>query len=356
LSPPEGGPDEVFALAAGDWIRVPTPEAAGPIRAWSSPAGVSVGWADAGRLSAAPVSVDADSVSLGPVSPAGRIPEGAVLWSVGRVLYAAVRDAQSLRVSLAADPSATPIVAAEVREQAGVTPVLADGPRVIAMWWERLGRDGRPAPLPALHTLELSLATGATLHSGPQPASKFISAEEFRTLALLLFVVVLGVLVIVLRGDLDEDAVPLPPGYALAQTSRRFVATGIDFAVAAAVVAELWGVAFWDLLSLRLLFVDTADWMAIPAAFVTGGLIGTVGEWASGRTVGKLLTGIRVVRAIPTAEGSRRIGLRRALIRNATKWLLPPVTVLAAVDGNGRHRGDQIAGVAVVVERRPEGD
>lgn len=349
--------DEVFALVGGRWSSVALPplEPGTRLRAWNAPGGASVGWLEGGVLHAADLLTEGGETRLDEPRALGPVPAGAAVWSMGRMLFAVGRGHESLRVSALEDPSATAIVSLEVREQAGVVPVFADGPRLIALWWERPERDGRPSPLPALHALEVSLSSGATLHSGPQPASKLISADEFRMLAMLLFIVVLGVLVIVLKGDLDRDAVPLPPGVALAEPSRRFVGSGIDFAVAAVIVARIYGVDFWDLVSLRVLFLGDGEWTAIPATFVAGGIIGMLCEWAFGRTVGKLITRTRVVRAVPTEDGARIIGLRRAFIRNATKWLLPPVAVLAAVDGNGRHRGDQMAGVVVVVEIEPEG-
>jgi len=53
--------------------------------------------------------------------------------------------------------------------------------------------------------------------------------------------------------------------------------------------------------------------------------------------------------------GSSRVGLRQALVRNLMKYAMPPVAVFGLSDANGRHRGDVLAGTAVVIRVDDEG-
>jgi membrane protein YqaA with SNARE-associated domain len=93
-----------------------------------------------------------------------------------------------------------------------------------------------------------------------------------------------------------------------------------------------------------------------------GVVIGTLTEWLFGRTPGKLITDCEVVAIVSGAETTQNKGdvarpsLASCLIRNCVKWFLSPVAMLALFDDSGRHRGDQIARAAVVVEIRDEDD
>jgi hypothetical protein len=102
--------------------------------------------------------------------------------------------------------------------------------------------------------------------------------------------------------------------------------------------------------------------------------LGTVLEFLLGRTVGKIITGCEVVAVkltaanpteapAPQAEKSKadeqagpdRVPLWRVFLRNVIKWGLPPVALIGMLDPNGRHRADQLARTAVVIEA-PEED
>ncbi|MFN9977943.1 MAG: hypothetical protein ACK58T_49355, partial [Phycisphaerae bacterium] len=91
-----------------------------------------------------------------------------------------------------------------------------------------------------------------------------------------------------------------------------------------------------------------------------GVVIGTLTEWLFGRTPGKLITDCEVVAIVAGAEKPQNTGvgsrpsLASSLIRNCVTWFLSPVAILALFDDSGRHRGDQIARAAVVVEIRGE--
>lgn len=355
MSSDDGG-HAAFALVRNGWIPVALP-VLGPgarVLAWSTPAGVTIGVIEGGRLVGHAVAVESDTATLGEAQSIGAIPNGSGVFTAGMSVFATDHAHDPLTVSLIAGDSPTPVARVAVLEHAQFSPVFARGPRLLALWWVDPGEaDGAPS-LPSLHTVEVSLGSGAVLYEGPLATSKFISASEFRMLAMLLFAVVVGVLVIVLRTDPEGETVPLPPGFALAEPSRRVVATGIDLVIAAAIVSLSYGVGFWDLVSLQLLFTSDGSWTAVPATFVVGALTGTLSEWLSGRTIGKVLTGVRVVPVGSDRPRSPRIPLWRSFIRNATKWLLPPVAALASVDNQFRHRGDKMARVIVVIELEAE--
>ena len=356
MSSPDAA-DEVFVLVRNKWQQLDlTPQGdTSQILVWNTPKGISIGTRTQALLKAQSLKIADKKTVLSPQQIIGTITDNAQPWAVGAGIYAIERTESKLQISEIGSADNISIARFDLKPQAAITPVFAAGPRIMALWWQRPTQNEKTPPLPILHTLEVSLASGQTLFNGPLPVSEVLSLEEFRMLALLLTAVVIGVLVIVLKGDLDQDAVPIPKGTALAEPSRRFIATAIDFAVATAVVASLYGVGFWQLITLQVLIVSGASWTAIPAIFITGALIGTITESLSGRTLGKFLTGTRVVPQGNYELPAPPIGLRRAFIRNAIKWIFPPVAALAAVDENGRHRGDQISKLVVIVEIEPQG-
>ena len=68
--------------------------------------------------------------------------------------------------------------------------------------------------------------------------------------------------------------------------------------------------------------------------------------WLLGRTVGKLLVGIRVVGVYAKRD---RVGLMRSGARNVFRWVLMPWALFGLGSPGLRHRGDVLAGAAVVV-------
>ncbi|KAA0216655.1 MAG: RDD family protein [Leptolyngbya sp. PLA3] len=235
------------------------------------------------------------------------------------------------------------------RDRSTLMPLLGNGPRLMTIHWADDDQDtGR---YPRLEVMEFSLGTGTVLYEGAPPRSDVLSPGEFRTLATMLVALLIGVLVIVLKGDLDQDAVPLPPDTALAGAGRRLLGSLIDLVIAAHITALLYGVNASDLLGLSVLGQPGGQWTAIPMLFIVGGLTGTLCEWGFTRTIGKFLVGCRVVRV--RGKVGARPGLVACLVRNGIKWLMPPVAALAALDQNTRHRGDQLAGVAVVIDLEP---
>ncbi|RMH14330.1 MAG: hypothetical protein D6695_01545 [Planctomycetota bacterium] len=278
------------------------------------------------------------------------VADDAEVFTCGSIVAALSSD-ESRRVVSVLLPDSPPVDVATLDRSAGrwFVPVYVDGPRLLALRWSA---DESAGGYPRLESTEVSLSSGTILYQGPAPRSEILSAGEFRMLAMMLVALFIGVLVIVLKGDLDQDAVPLPRNTALAGPMRRFIASMIDLVIAAHVTGLLYDARASEILTLEVLLHPGGAWTALPALFIFGGVIGTFSEWLTGRTIGKFLTGMRVIRVRGVVGG--RVGFVGCLVRNAIKWLMPPVAALAAVDENSRHRGDQIAGAAVIVDLEPE--
>ncbi len=353
----DDGRAAVHVLLRGAWTEFTgiAQSASSVHRVWSSSEGIMVATTDREQTTLSTLRLIDGDLVLDGSSVMEVLPAASEVWSVGSGNYVFERGDGVGRVSALDAGQLAVLVDLPLGDRTGVVPVFAQGPRVVTLQWERQEVDGRPAAMATLHARDVSLGTGAVLFEGPLPSRDVFTRDEFRLLALIVTAVVIAVLVVVLKGDLDDDAISIPPLYVLAEPSRRFAATGVDFAVAVAIVSALYGINYRTLLSLQVLIMPGDAWTSIPAVFLCGGVIGTVSEWWAARTIGKWMTGARIVRVGIPPEQAFSIGLRRALIRNTIKWLMPPVAALAMVDRNGRHRGDQLAKVAVVVRVEPEG-
>ncbi|MBY0111874.1 MAG: RDD family protein [Phycisphaerales bacterium] len=213
------------------------------------------------------------------------------------------------------------------------------------------------------HVTEVSLITGQVMFDGPLRGASPLGTNEFRFLAVVLMLAMAMVLVLVLRGQ--QETVHLPEGFALAEPLRRIVAGVMDIGLAALLLPRVTSLvlpagAGGDLFDL----FDPQAWISgnairlLVALAAIGTVIGTLGEWIFGRSPGKLLTDCEVV-SISSAAASTQPGeteeihrpsFAACFIRNCIKWFLSPVALLAIMDDSGRHRGDQIARAAVVVE------
>jgi uncharacterized RDD family membrane protein YckC len=149
--------------------------------------------------------------------------------------------------------------------------------------------------------------------------------------------------------------VHLPEHASLAEAGRRALATLIDVLVAGFVVLKSWEMTLGDLVAVEV-------WLSLRGVelciglLLTGFVLSCGGEAILGRSLGKLLTGCEVISVLPKAEEQEnRPVFRQLLVRNLVKWLLPPVAMSVLFDATLRHRGDLIAGTAVVVWQ-PEDD
>ncbi len=264
-----------------------------------------------------------------------------------------------VRISELAGGSATLIA-----QLSGVTlPITAaslDGDGRLAVVWSELEEPGKSdlslkpsAPTRRFQVREISAHTGRVLYQGLAKSTGPVSPNDFRLLSIALLVTMALVLLLVLRPDPNDGVIAIPEGYALAESGRRLVAGIADVVMALWVSCVLWGVDFAQVLSPEGM-IGGVSWIVAGTALGVGILTGTVGEWRTGRSPGKLLTGCEVISISgplgqPGHEILRRPGFWRSLERNILKWLLPPMAMLGLLDHQGRHRADMMARTIVVI-------
>ncbi|HRJ49911.1 MAG TPA: RDD family protein, partial [Phycisphaerales bacterium] len=197
---------------------------------------------------------------------------------------------------------------------------------------------------------EFSASTGRVLYHGPARSLGPVTPNDLRVLSTALLITMGVALVLVLRPDPKDAVVTIPVGTALCEPVRRMLAAAIDGVLSWWMASTLLGLEFFQGLSPAAIIAGWA-WPVSVTTLVVGMVIGTIGEWRTGRTPGKMIAGCEVVSSnTDTASGAMpRPDLLRALIRNAIKWLLPPVAMLGLFDHQGRHRADMMARTIVVI-------
>lgn len=203
---------------------------------------------------------------------------------------------------------------------------------------------------------ELSLLTGRVFYEGPAQPLDPLGSSGFRFLAVGLVLAMGLILVLVLRSD-EAAAVHLPEGCSFAEPMRRCLAGVVDIAIIGLVIPRITGNSLMELLG-PMVWLNGEAFETLLLLAVLGCAVGTVGEAVFGRTPGKLITDCEVISIVASKAGESdelpRPDFRSSLIRNAIKWFLFPVAVLALMDGSGRHRGDQFAKAAVIVRFETE--
>ncbi|MEL6328620.1 MAG: RDD family protein [Planctomycetota bacterium] len=194
---------------------------------------------------------------------------------------------------------------------------------------------------------ERSLATGRLWYSGPVNSASPISPSDVRWLSVALLAMTAAAVLVAVRPSGDDDVYALPDGASLAEPGRRLASTSLDLALVLLAVARISGAGIDGVIGSGALLGQGLGLFGPVLLLGAGAVYGAVFESAIGATPGKLLTGCRVVRV--GSGGARRLDLGRSLLRNLIKWGLPPVSMLALLGGAGRHRGDSMAGAAVVV-------
>jgi uncharacterized RDD family membrane protein YckC len=239
---------------------------------------------------------------------------------------------------------------------------LDDVGRVAVLWSEPVkpkrsggGVLGSTEPRPSefeRQIREVSVYTGRVMYAGVAAVNNPVSAAQFRLLALALVGLMAVVLVVVIRPD-TEGSVVMPEGVSLADPGRRILAAGLDLFPALILAGRIFEYPLGDLLTPIGLMGGGTSWWVILTALGIVVLHCTLCEWRFGRSIGKFITGCAVVNvrrrsgAVGVA-GDQRLRLWQAAARNLVKWLLPPVAALGVVSAERRHRGDTLAGTAVV--------
>ncbi len=216
---------------------------------------------------------------------------------------------------------------------------------------------------------EVSVGTGAVMYSGELLVTSPISGADYRMVGVIL-AYALGMVVIFLVKTPRPDAVLIPEGYSIAEPGRRIVAGIIDVAIGVALASKIWHVPLADAISPGSLGTEAGQGVILTSVGLMIAL-GTVLELLFAAWIGKIVTGCEVVAvgevggkppAEKTAgeagasgepkedEGPAHGTFAHLLLRNAIKFGLPPVALLGLFDASGRHRGDQLAQTAVVVE------
>ncbi|CAG0999350.1 hypothetical protein PHYC_02772 [Phycisphaerales bacterium] len=236
-----------------------------------------------------------------------------------------------------------------VPRYAAMTALDTDG-RIVVLWTDLAA--GKPAGYRTTQVREFSVGTGRLLYAGEARITSPVTRADYLLLAISMVWIVGSIAIGVWNPR--EGAVVLPEETSLAEPPRRGIASLIDLAIAMSVAAMVRGAPTSEAL--------TVMWWVTPEGLLSlvwalGGLAigGAILEAVAGRTVGKMLTGCRVVSVIPPdRRPSHRVRIGQALVRNVVKWGLPPIGMMALFDPSGRPRADQIARTAVVVRIEPE--
>lgn len=239
---------------------------------------------------------------------------------------------------------------------AAIAPLESQG-RLVVAWTRAQGEPRRPGEPPlsgrVVEMIELSANTGRVLYDAPSRADGPVTPGDLGLLGLVLIVAMGVALVLVIRGG-EETEISLPPGMALADPGRRMVASLIDGLIALVVASRLRGTPLLELVSPSNFVTGELVWV-LAIGIIAGAALGVIFEFLSGRSIGKALAGCRVIRATPTGEPARA-SLWQVLLRNAMKWALPPLSMLALVEPSRRSRVDLLTRTAVVVEYDPDAD
>jgi len=292
-----------------------------------------------------------------PLADAGRWPEAAVLASFesGGDVCVAVRTGSGVEVW-----SLGPRIEGRLAELSmGGAPValapIDSGVRLAVLSVVRNeDADGREQPVERWELVEVSLSTGRPLFRGQPRSGAPITGEDIRWLSLAMVGLVVAVLFYLLRPVPARSEVLLPEGCALAEPGRRIAAGMLDAALVAVGASLLLGIPIQQVLLVTPLLGSAQGVLTLAGLVGAGTLYGTAAEWLWGRTLGKMLAACEVVSVTP---GRARVGLMRTAARNLFKWGLAPWALLGLAAGEGRHRGDEVAGSAVVVRiEREEAD
>ncbi len=256
-----------------------------------------------------------------------------------------LRGGQTVRTltTVAAAPSGAAVV------------VLPASGRAVVLWSEIKTLPGGKV---AQHTelSELSIHLGTEFYRGPLRKPAPISVDDLRLLVVLLIAFMGSILVVLLRPIPKGIEPVLPEGASLAEPSRRVLAGLLDFAIASTITLKAFDVSIENLTSINLWLSMTGIEMVL-SIFIVGFILSTMGESMIGRSLGKLFSGCEVIslRKVEGVEGEQAT-FRQILIRNAIKWLIPPIGMSILFDSNLRHRGDLLSGTAVVVWAPEEED
>lgn len=291
------------------------------------------------------------------------------------VLARELRDEQPVRVelSLLRDERVTPIGVAHLdappESSWGVAPLGLTAAVVVR---DPVATPPKPAPkrvgpfdrfleeLPPLRVRWARMDLSGTLVQTPEPLERYdlgpwVEAADW---AIMAFIAVLTLVMIVVlwRRDPAWNRVELPRDLAIADLARRGMAGAADLAVPMIAVMWWYDLGLQELVRLHWPSQGVPLPSAVPGLWVIGLFIAhtTVSELASGRSLGKAISGLRVA----DVRG-RKAAAWQVLVRGLLKVvdLVAPLLLLLPVIGPFRQRlGDVLARTVVVMPREENDD
>lgn len=250
----------------------------------------------------------------------------------------------------------------DVSELATLAPM--EGVGRLAIFWEDKapavrGEGDRRRTLgpPDWQIAEVSASSGEMFYRGRLRLPMATATSDYRALGLVMLVVLVGAVLFVIVPIRTQDLV-LPEKTSLASPGRRLLATLVDAFLALLAASVIWGVPLTQVFGVEAVLtgkvieiVGTALVIAIPVSALM--------EAAMGRSPGKALVGIEVVRMSRGEAAFAGLIVRPSvvmcLVRNVIKWIMPPVAMLGLLDPELRHRGDVLTRAAVVVRFEDDG-
>lgn len=247
-----------------------------------------------------------------------------------------------------------------------VAPLHGTG-SIAFLWWESAAKE-KPQNSPAapgstsareFRIAEVSATSGRVLYEGPTVGGGVFSAREFQTLAVALLLITAAVLLFALRSD-SSPIVKLPPDFAPAAALPRLLAALADLAPGILLASLAMDVSIESMFNPLAMLGSDARPMVWPVALLFTIIHCSIGEWITGRTLGKSLVGLQVaaIRTDPETGEPRLAPLRlwQAVIRNVFRWCIPAIGMLLLVDAARRYPPDMLARTIVLapVPEEPE--
>lgn len=239
-----------------------------------------------------------------------------------------------------------------------VAPLHGSG-SIAFLWWESTSNE-QPPKSPAapgstsareFRIAEVSVSSGRVLYEGPTIGGGVFSAREFQTLAVALLLITAAVLLFALRSD-SSPVVKLPPDFAHAAPWPRLIAAMADLAPGVVLASLVMDVSIESMFSPLAILASDARPLVWPVALLFTIIHCTIGEWVTGRSIGKSLVGLQVAAIrIDADTGQPRLAplrLWQAALRNIFRWCIPAIGMLLLVDSTRRYPPDMLARTLVL--------
>lgn len=198
----------------------------------------------------------------------------------------------------------------------------------------------------AYDVTEISAHTGRVLAQGPVGGASPVSRRFYQGVAVALFVLATVALIVLIRPRGDPGVVALPTGVAIAPPMARIIAGMLDFATAFLLVRGLLE-NFTPGLVLFTLELGMAAYILL--VLTMGFIHATIGEAIFGRSIGKALTGCRVISVRDASDqAAKGPSLGAAILRNLVRWFFPPLAWTFMSRPGEQHRGDRLARTTVI--------